>query len=158
MTHAGDRRQWPLSDPHLIANLWIGKQLRRYHASHPDGLAQYRSSRAWLKIIEWQTSGERKPDNLGCHVAAFLQQGMPVGGPPWYNFKGPNKLGSQNPWAIQTRQGGDQLINRVPSPEADLEFQLDTREKEWLLQDERWQAKHRPLNITDPNEFDLSML
>jgi hypothetical protein len=140
-----DRRQRPITDSQLQANLWIGEMLRRYHAKQPDGLARFRSVKAWLKIVEWQVApGEHINEYLDCQLTAFLQAGMPRGGPPWYSLSGPNKLGSENPWSIQCRPGGrgEQSINRVPSAAQDLEFARDTRERE-EVESERNRQKER---------------
>jgi hypothetical protein len=136
------RRTWPIIDSQACANLRIGEMLRRYHEKHPDGLAHFRTSEAWLKIIEWQLEpGEFASQYLDLHVCGFLQQGMRKAGPPYYGLDGPNRLGPNNPWSIQYRSGGKFSINRVPTAAEDDAFQRDTREEKLVKSELRQQKE-----------------
>jgi hypothetical protein len=155
---------WPIIDSAQRAHLWIGDMLRRYHAEHPDGLANFRTDRAWEKLIEWQVApGGWMPTWLHGSVVSFLQAGTPYSGPPWYNFAGHNQLGPDNPWSIQYRsilesvrvvkdapgppirieyRRGEYSMNRVPTYEQDLIFHRTKHGKELATMERHHMEEH----------------
>jgi hypothetical protein len=97
------RRSVWFGEKQYAANLVIGEALRLYAAEHPGGLAHFRTSRAWAKLIERQMKpGQQLPDQFHATLVGFLEAGD-------------NHIGSANPWSITCRF--------VPGPRRDLGVQ-----------------------------------
>jgi hypothetical protein len=93
------RSVW-FAEKQYAANLVIGAALRQYAAEHPGGLAHFRTSMAWAKLIERQMKpGQQLPDQFRSTLVGFLEAGD-------------NHIGSANPWSITCRF--------VPGPRRDL--------------------------------------
>ena len=141
------RRTNRITDMQQQANLWIGVMLRRYAEKHPDGLAHYRTERAWGKLIEWQATSldPDKPLYFDCKLSEFLHAGALRMGKFGYLEVGPNRLGSDNPWSIlyrATQQKVDVVgrvrlkyyteeysINRMPTLDEDVASAWDKHYK-----------------------------